>query len=296
MLPFKKILFPVDYSPSCNGVVPYVKDMAEHFSAELTLVHAYALRPAFIHRDLEGVLVYSEAGYADPKVAGEARRTEELRLSEFAAKTFPGRYVETLVEEGEAATVIHRVLVHQGADLVMMPTRGCGVLRRFLLGSVTAKVLHDTSVAVWTGVGAAIASHTPAVPYKSILCALDETEEAEAVLRGAAAMATSYHADLTLLHVLEMPVGAPELDFSAYRKDLIEASQARLRDLKARLNLEAPDVVVAAAIPDGITQEVIARKADLVVVGRGHDQGVFSRIWSRLYAIVRDSPCPVLSI
>src|SRR5690349_14618959 len=296
MLPFKKILFPVDYSPSCNAMVPYVKDMVEHFSAGLTLVHAYALRPAFINRDLEGVLVYSDLAYADPKVAEEARRVEELRLVDFAAKTFPGRHAKPLAEEGEAATVIHRVLQHQGADLVMMPTRGCGVLRRFLLGSVTAKVLHDVSTPIWTGVGSAIASHAPAVPYKSILCALDETEESEAVLRAAAALAKSYRANLTLLHVLEMPPGSPELDFSPYRKDLIEASHARLRDLKARLNLDAAEVVVDAAISDGITQEVVDRKVDLVVVGRGHDHGVFSRIWSRLYAIVRDCPCPVLSI
>jgi len=40
----------------------------------------------------------------------------------------------------------------------------------------------------------------------------------------------------------------------------------------------------------------VRRKADLLVVGRGHDQGAIGRIWSRLYAIVRDSPCPVLSI
>ena len=37
----------------------------------------------------------------------------------------------------------------------MMPTHGCGPLRRFLLGSVTAKVLHDVSTAVWTGLGTA---------------------------------------------------------------------------------------------------------------------------------------------
>ena len=296
MLPFKKILFPVDYSPSCNAVVPYVKDMAQHFSASLTLVHAYALRPAFVSRDLEGVLVYSDLAYADPKLVEDASRAEQLRLIDFAAKTFPGIHVDALAEEGEAATVIERVLQHQGADLVMMPTRGCGIVRRLLLGSVTAKVLHDSSAAIWTGASSVITAAKPAAPYKSILCALDETEEAEAVLRAAAALAKSYHAGLTLLHVLEMPPGNPELDFSPYRQDLIEASHGRMRELKRKLNLDAADVVVDAAISDGITQEVARRKADLVVVGRGHDQGVFSRIWSRLYSVVRDSPCPVLSI
>ena len=226
----------------------------------------------------------------------EARRTEEQRLREFAAKMFPGQHVESMAEEGEAGAVIHRVLQHQGADLVMMPTRGCGPIRRFLLGSVTAKVLHDVSAAVWTGIGSAIEEHTPTVPYKSIVCALDETEEAEAVLRAAAALAKSYQANLALMHVLEMPPATPEIDFTPYRQDLIDAAHAHLRDLKGRLNLDVPDFVIDSGISDGVHEEVVRRKADLVVVGRGHDQGIVSRVWSRLYSIVRDSPCPVLSI
>jgi nucleotide-binding universal stress UspA family protein len=299
MLPFKKILFPVDYSPSCTAMVPYVTDMAQHFSADLTIMHAYALRPAFINRDLEGVLVYSDVyndpAY-DPQSLEEARLTEEQRLREFAAKMFPGYRAESIVEEGEAGSVIHKVLEHQGADLVMMPTRGSGPLRRFLLGSVTAKVLHDVSAAVWTGVGSAIETHAPTVPYKSIVCALDETEEAEVVLRAAAALAKSYQAELALVHVLEMPPAVPEMDFTRYRKDLIDAAHAHLRGLKSRLNLDAPDIVIDAGVASGIHEEVVRRKADLVVVGRGHDQGIVSRVWSRLYSIVRDSPCPVLSI
>jgi nucleotide-binding universal stress UspA family protein len=296
MLPFKKILFPVDYSPSCTAMVPYVKDMTRHFSADLTLVHAFALRPVFVNRDIESVLVYSDLAYADPKISEEARHIEEQRLSDFATKTFPGHRVETLTDEGEAGTVIHRVLQHQGADLVMMPTRGCGPIRRLLLGSVTAKVLHDVSTAVWTSTGAAIEEHAPTVPYKSIICALDETPESEVILRAAAALAKSYQANLALVHVLEMPPATVETDFSPYRKDLIDAGHALMRGLKDRLNLDVPDVVIDAGVADGIHQEIIRRKADLLVVGRGHDQGIVSRVWSRLYSIVRDSPCPVLSI
>jgi len=201
-----------------------------------------------------------------------------------------------VAEEGEAGTVIHRILQHQGADLVMMPTRGDAPLRRFLLGSVTAKVLHDVSAAVWTGVGSALEKHQPSVPYKSIVCALDESEEAEAVLRAAAVVAKSYKAALALVHVLEMPPATPEMDFNIYRKELIDAAHTRMRDLKTRLNLDAPDTVIDVGIPDSIHEEIVRRKAGLLVVGRGHDQGAISRVWSRLYAIVRDSPCPVLSI
>ena len=37
-------------------------------------------------------------------------------------------------------------------DLIMMPTHGYGRFRALLLGSVTAKVLHDADCPVWTAV------------------------------------------------------------------------------------------------------------------------------------------------
>jgi nucleotide-binding universal stress UspA family protein len=295
MLPFKRILFPVDYSPSCAAMVPYVTDMTRHFSAELTIMHAYALRPVFANQDPEGLMAYTDLA-AKPELLEDARRSEEQRLREFAAKMFPGQQVEWRAEEGEPGTVIHKVLQHQGADLVMMPTRGSAPLRRLLLGSVTAKVLHDVSAAVWTSIGTAIEHHAPTVPYKSIICGLDETPESEAVVRAAAALAKSYQTSLTLVHVLEMPMARPQIDFTPYRQDLIDASHAHLRRLKDQLKLDVPEVVIDAAVGDGIREEIVRRKGDLLVVGRGHDQGIVSRMWSRLYSIVRDSPCPVLSI
>jgi len=179
MLPFRKILFPVDYSEPCQTVVPYVKDMLRHFTVDLTLVHAYG----------PGALAYTELVAADPNWPEEIQALEDRRLRQFASEKFPEEHVELFAKHGEPGHVIDEVIRHQGTDLVMLPTRGHGPLRRFLLGSVTAKVLHDVSAAVWTGVGSALADHNPAIPYKSILCALDETEEAEAVLKAAATIA-----------------------------------------------------------------------------------------------------------
>ena len=52
MLPFHKILFPVDYSAPCQAVIPYVQEMACHFSAELTVCHAYAPLAAIAQSEL----------------------------------------------------------------------------------------------------------------------------------------------------------------------------------------------------------------------------------------------------
>lgn len=287
MLPFHKILFPVDYSAPCMAVVPYVQEMACHFSAELTMCHAYAPLEAIVH---------SELLVSDPELQAKSQALEEDRLRQFAGQVLPGQKLETIVELGEPGNVIDRVAEQQRADLVMLATRGHGPVRRFLLGSITAKVLHDVSTAVWTGVGAALMDHSARIPYQSIVCALDDSQEAEAVLRAAASIASAYRAQLWIVHIVPTPPAYPDLDLREHTKLLTEASQARLRELKAKVGVDAPQTVVDALLAEGIHHEVVRRKGDLLVTGRGHSIGTFSRMWSHLYSIIRDSPCPVLSV
>jgi nucleotide-binding universal stress UspA family protein len=287
MLPFHRILFPVDYSEPCQAVIPYVREMACHFSAQLTVCHAYAPLSAIAH---------SELLITDPGLQERAHAIEEDRLRQFAGRMFPGQQVEAIAELGEPGSVIDRLTQQQRADLVMLATRGHGVMRRFLLGSITSKVLHDVSSAVWTGVGSALLDHAARIPYQSIVCALDDSQEAEGVLRAATSIASAYRAQLAIVHVVPTPPAYPDVDLEEHTKQLTEASQLRLRELKAKLGVDAPHTVIDALLAEGIHHEVVRRKADLLVTGRGHSTGTFSRLWSHLYSIIRDSPCPVLSV
>jgi nucleotide-binding universal stress UspA family protein len=287
MLPFRKILFPVDYSAPCQGLIPYVAEMSSHFDAELTVAHAYAPMT---------LIANSELLITDPELQAKAHALEEDRVRQFACQAFPGQKFQAIAELGEPGGVIDRLAQQQRADLVVIATRGHGTMRRFLLGSITAKVLHDVSAAVWTGVGAELVDHPVRIPYQSIVCALDDSQEAESVLRAASSIATAYRAKLWILHVVPTPPAYPDVDFEEHTKQLTEASQFRLRELKAKLGVDAPHTVVDALLADGIHQEIVRRKADLLVTGRGHSIGTFSRLWSHLYSIIRDSPCPVLSV
>lgn len=287
MLPFRTILFPVDFSESCKAIVPYVQDAVQHYGASLTLLHAYG----------GGSLSYADLPSADPNWIEEIRGHESRRMTDFAAETFPGAHVEQVLEQGEAATVIEAAIKARGADLIMMPTHGLGPLRRMLLGSVTAKVLHDATTPVWTGTGAVLTGHAPSIPYQSVLCAVDlEEDEAKAVLVGAAAVARSYGARLSLLHVVDTPRASYEFDFNQLRQEVMDAADFRLREMKKGLGIDAPHRIVDAGISEGVRRTAAEESVDLIVTGRGHSMGAVSRIWSHLYPLVREAPCPVLSI
>ena len=76
----------------------------------------------------------------------------------------------------------------------------------------------------------------------------------------------------------------------------MDAADFRLRELKGRLGIEAPHAIIDGFVADGVCQEALRRKADLIVTGRGRAQTTLSRLWSHVYPIVREPPCPVLSI
>ena len=87
-------------------------------------------------------------------------------------------------------------------DLIMMPTHGYGPFRTLLLGSVTAKVLHDAQCPVWT---AAHVEDTPSrdhIKPRNILCALDATEKSVPIMQWASDLRKAMGAALRLVHVI----------------------------------------------------------------------------------------------
>src|SRR5687768_6724965 len=114
MFPFRKILFPVDYSAPCQAVIPYLKEMGRRFSADLTVVHAYG----------PSAIAYSDLMIENADLAGEAHEREKQRLQQFALETFPDQHVECFADFGEAGSVIREVVQRQGTDLVMLATHG----------------------------------------------------------------------------------------------------------------------------------------------------------------------------
>jgi nucleotide-binding universal stress UspA family protein len=285
MFPFQRILFPVDFSEPCAAVVPHVQQMVMHFSANLTLLHIYEPR----------LQVYGETG-AIIESAPDLLAREVARLRDFSATHFPGLRTTQLVEQGEPGAVIRDTIQRNGMDLVMMPTRGRGVFRRLLLGSVTAKVLHDVSCAVWTGVHSSLAEHLSPLPYRSMLCAAGLDPETPDLLRGASALAFSFGAKLHIVHCIETPPMSLEIDFAPYRQRITDAADLELRLIMRNVGVDASLSVVDGPLDARIRKEALDRSADLIITGRGHHQGRLIRMFSQLYSIVRESPCPVLSL
>src|SRR4051794_24356761 len=149
MSSIKHILFPVDFSDQNFNVAPYVACMAQRYGARVTLLHAMELPTAAY----PAWPVYGAA--IDLQGMEDDRR---LRLESFQQSVFEPVDTARVMLEGDPAWRTTEFVEKENVDLVMMPTHGYGPFRQFLLGSVTAKVLHDVKCAVWTS------AHVPGGP------------------------------------------------------------------------------------------------------------------------------------
>lgn len=286
MLPFRQILFPVDFSAPCRAMVPTVLNLAKHFNSQTTLLNSFEMP----------VMLYGDFGPLDMTIPFEIKQEHESSLRRFAAENMPPENLWQLVQEGEAGDVIHRFVQKEGTDLIVLPTSGRGLLRRLLIGSVAAKVLHDVSCPVWTGVHGVAQGEQGHWPIRSILCAVSLEEESAAVAKAAALLAQSFGAKLTLFHSCGYPHPSIDVDYEHYRKQMLDLSTQKLQSLRWDNNIDASVAIVEGGLIQNIHEQALGVHADLIVLGRGHAQGAVSRIWSDLYDIIRQSPCPVLSI
>lgn len=142
MIEFKKILHPTDFSDNSNEALEVAVGMAEKFGAGLFLLHVvesfdYSLPEYYM---------------AEDELRSEiARRMEGSRaeLEKMAAKITNVR-THMFVEDGKPFMEIIRVAKDQGADMIVLGTRGRTGLAHILIGSTAEKVVRTAPCPVLT--------------------------------------------------------------------------------------------------------------------------------------------------
>jgi nucleotide-binding universal stress UspA family protein len=283
-----KILLPVDFSERSLGAARYAKTLADHFHSELTLLHVLA-PPHYEFGALEiGGSMLSEL-YENRGVQ------VEKELQTFLADELQGLEAKRVVLEGDPARQIVNYAHSENMGLIVMPTHGYGPFRQFILGSITAKVLHDADCPVWTGVHLEEAPAEPAIAFRHILCAIDLGPQSCKTLEWATGMQKEFGAKLTVMHVTTYTPPTAPAD-AQWQLDMERAAREDVARLEQRYGTEAEMLIEAGDPPKVVCQAAAQQNADLLVIGRGSAGGVFGRLRTNAYAIIRQSPCPVVSV
>lgn len=286
MPPLTHILFPYDFSPRADAVAPFVAALARRFAARVTLLGV--VPPTFDP-------VPAGMGPLHVGVDADAwRRALQERLNGALRAELTGFAVQRTTTSGEPARKIVEAAQHD-VDLIMMPTHGVGLFRRMLIGSVTSKVLHDAGCPVWTAVhgDTQSAAHDPRI----ILCAVDDTDGAPALLRWSADFASRWGADLRVLHVVEPITDWPSLASEQRRQQQVrDQERDDLAAAMAAAGVSVPARVAVGEIVATVTEQARQEQADLLIVGRQTLGEDFGRLRAHTFGIVQRSPCPVLNV
>jgi nucleotide-binding universal stress UspA family protein len=294
MLELGKILVPVDFSERSTAAAEHAVAMANKFGSELIFLHAVPPGP-YEHGFFEG-------GYNVSAIWPSREEIEEKlaeQLADLAARTGGGRPIELVVSWGDPAAKIEEMAEHEQVDLIMMPSHGYGPFRRFALGSVTAKVLHDLACPVFTGAHVEELPESTAKPYGCVACAIDLGPHSEKVLRWAWGFAQAWEADLHVIHAAPPTEGltGEGRDVPAKLREMV--NQARIEQVQGlvdSIGATAQIDVDCAETADFISSAADEIVADVLVIGRSTDESLIGRLRTHSLALIRESPCPVISI
>jgi len=290
MIACRRILYPVDFSADSRAVAPAVKALAGSFGAQIVVMHVVDLPPAWSGSP-------EAASWSALINADRLRVSARIALDTFIQQEFAGMQVGWELSEGDAAGQIVEYAGDDPETLIMMPTHGYSPFRALLLGSVTAKVLHDTHCPVWTSVHAAEAPEHPLRVWKRLLCALDTDERDLRVLKWAAEFAVSQGAELRIVHAVPgTNETLPEDRAPGTYRFLFDAAREHFARMQAAAGTHFEVCLLGGQAGHVVRTVALGNETDLIVIGRGVMQKRLGRLRSRTYAIIREAPCPVISI
>jgi len=290
----RRVLCPVDFSDFSRRALHHAAAIAEWYTAELHVLHAYV--------DIAPLPVPLLA----PEPAADVLDAVKAAVHAFVVKADIGRPPIEIVRDGDPVPAILDYARQSGADLIVMGTHGHTGFERALLGSTAERVLHKAACPVLTiPRGADEPGSAERVRFCRVLCAVDFSSASLRALAHGMALAEESEAGLVLLHVLGMLSDEDARSQGHFR--IAEYVHARTDDVRRQLAALVPDEVRAwcevtelvelGSAAHGILSVANRENADLIVMGSQGRHGLGLALFgSTTQTVVRRATCPVLTV
>ena len=192
---YKRILVPLDGSKLAEGVLPYVREMAGAMGSDVELLRVFNPAPVELADPAHGRYLHQiDASVRDESLdyLNAIRMTMADIASRVSCEAVPGHPASCIVAEADKTT----------GTLIAMSTHGRSGVSRWLLGSVTDKVLHATASPLLI-VRPRDGGKEPAeARLKTVIVPLDGSSMAEQVLPYLTPLAKALGLIVTLVRVI----------------------------------------------------------------------------------------------
>ncbi|HXV84752.1 MAG TPA: universal stress protein [Candidatus Binatia bacterium] len=225
---YTRMLVPLDGSETAEKVLPYARSLAGSLKIPIELLAVI---------EISRYVSVEKNRYLDTFIDAGIRRNQEYLQR--IAKTFPGSAVDYTVEGG----VPEEVIIAKAADkgtLITMATHGRSGVNRWLLGSITEKILrgsHNHLLVVRANEEAKAVDKTT---LYSVMVPLDGSEQAETALPIATELAKAMNLQVVVLRAYSVNIPysgdylpeVGELEAQS-QKEAISYLDSKVRQLKS---------------------------------------------------------------
>jgi nucleotide-binding universal stress UspA family protein len=144
----KKVLIALDYDPTAQKVAEVGFSMAKAMNAEVILLHVIS-DPVYYssaeYSPIMGFNGFMESGQWQLNSVDALKKASQQFLDK-SKHHLGDKTIHTLVKEGDFAESILKTAKDLNADIIVMGSHSRKWLENILMGSVTEKVLHHTSI------------------------------------------------------------------------------------------------------------------------------------------------------
>jgi nucleotide-binding universal stress UspA family protein len=144
----KKVLIALDYNPTAQKVAETGFTLATSLGAELTLLHVITDPVFYATSGFSPIMGFN--GYVDvsPTVLDsiDGLKNASLQYLNKTKQHLGDASIQTLVKEGDFADTILKTAKELHSDIIVIGSHSQKWLENILMGSVTERVLHQSSI------------------------------------------------------------------------------------------------------------------------------------------------------
>lgn len=222
---YTRMLIPLDGSKVAEQVLPYARFLAKALNIPVELLSIVDPVPLADFADVWQRLPL------DDLVAREMSGSTEYL--EKCARSFAGAQVKCSVLKGTPEEVIIETAAADKNTLIAMATHGRSGMQRWLLGSVTDKVLHEATNHLFLVRASDQGKTDGEAALKTVVVPLDGSSLAEMALRYVEDLAKKMKLELVLVRAHALPPTVSAEDYGTYTDELIAQLEAEAQDYMA---------------------------------------------------------------
>lgn len=291
----KNIICATDFSESSKHAVDYGVALAKEFRAKLYMCHIIDMSYAAMYGECK------DPAELEERIMGKANDYLRGSIGEDPVDWEP------LISKGHTSDEITRMAADVSVDLAITATHGRSGLKRLILGSVTERLIRTLTsplLVVRSPEHDFVSPGSQKVKLDRILVGCDFSPDSNLSFQYALALARQFQCELHLAHVIESTMykhilkSGPESgqDQHALCKELDE----KLKDMipgEAHACCAPRTELLAGQPYEELTKYAVTHNIDLIVLGvRGHSLMETLFLGSTTDRVVRQAPCPVLSV